>query len=265
MHKSLLCSALVALTLASPAVAAEGGVAPICTDRPAKANAVCTVPAGKWQLEGSALGWARTKADGAETEVLTLGSSVLKLGLSDRADLQIGFTPYVRVETRAGEIKSTASGAGDLSVRYKHRLTAADAPVQLAAIPFVKLPTADGGIGNGKVEGGLATSISAALGDATLSFGPELDLLADGDRDGRHVQLVNLINVAGPVAPGFTLAGELWTATNFDPAGTATQVSADAAVAYLVNERLQLDAGANLGLTKDTPDAEMYLGMSWRF
>jgi hypothetical protein len=73
MHKSLLCSALAALTLASPAVAAEEGAAPICTDRPAKANAVCTVPAGKWQLESSVLGWARTEADGAETEVLTLG------------------------------------------------------------------------------------------------------------------------------------------------------------------------------------------------
>jgi hypothetical protein len=57
----------------------------------------------------------------------------------------------------------------------------------------------------------------------------------------------------------------LWTATNFDPADTVTQASADAALAYLVNNGLQLDAGANLGLNRNTPDIELYAGFSVRF
>ena len=73
-------------------------------------------------------------------------------------------------------------------------------------IPFVKLPTADGDIGNGKVEGGLAVPISIATGGpVTVVLGPELDLLADADGDGHHPALVNLVNVAGPIAPGLTL------------------------------------------------------------
>jgi hypothetical protein len=137
--------------------------------------------------------------------------------------------------------------------------------VQLALIPFVKLPTAKRGIGNRKVEGGLAVPVSFGLGGITATLGPEADLLADGDGGGRHVALVNLINLSGTVAPRLTLAGELWSNVNFDPAGTVKQASADAALAYAVNDRLQLDTGVNLGLTRDTADVELYAGISVRF
>jgi hypothetical protein len=266
MRLAVILGAVAALVIASPAPAQVPEENPICTDRPTKANAICTVPVGKWQLESSAAGWSRIATDGVETEVLTLGSSVLKFGLSERSDLQLGFTPFVRSETRAGGIKHTSSGVGDVTVRYKRRLTADDVPVQLGLIPFVKLPTADRDIGNGKVEGGLAVPVSIAAGGAvTVVLGPELDLLADTDGGGYHVALVNLVNVSGPLAPGLTLVGELWTMTNFDPADTVTLASADAAIAYAASPALQLDIGANLGLTGPTADVELYLGASFRF
>ena len=222
-------AAAALLAVPTGALAQEAEEAPICTDRPTKGNGVCTVPVGKWQLESSAIGWSRTEAEGSETKVLTLGSLVLKLGLSERSDLQVGNTPYVHAETRAGSTRSTASGVGDLTVRYKHRLTNDGAPVQVATIPFVKLPTADSDVGNGKIEGGLAVPISIATGSpVTIMLGPELDVLADGDGDGHHAALVNLVNVSGPIAEGLTLYGELWTQTNFDPADTVTFASAAA-------------------------------------
>lgn len=266
MRMRMICGALAAIALPVPAAAAETEETPICTDRPTKANTVCTVPVGKWQLESSAASWSRTVADGVETKQTTLGSSVVKLGLSDRSDVQVGFTPYAHAETRAGGIKSEVSGVGDLTVRYKHRLTADDAPVQIAAIPFVKLPTADGDIGNGKVEGGLAVPIAIPTGGAvTVVLGPELDMLADADGDGHHPALINLLNVSGPIAPRLTLAGEIWTMTNFDPDDIATLASADAALAWLVSDRIQLDLGANLGLSRNTADVELYAGASVRF
>lgn len=265
MRKRIVWGALAAIVIPLPAVAAETGETPICTDRPTKANAVCTVPVGKWQLESSAASWSRTKAGGVETVVTTLGSSVLKFGVSGRSDLQVGMAPYVRVETEVGGVKARHSGVGDLTVRYKHRLTADDAPVQVAAIPFAKLPTADSDIGNGKVEGGLAVPISIAAGGVTVVLGPELDMLADADGGGHHPALVNLVNIAGPIAPGLTLVGEIWTTTNFDSAGDVTQASADAALAWLVSSRAQLDLGANFGLNRNTADLELYAGTSVRF
>jgi hypothetical protein len=267
LNLSLFRLAAAVLLLGSPvaALAQQAEEAPICTDRPTKANAVCTVPVGKWQLESSVAGWGRIEDGGTRADVWTIGSSFLKLGLTDRSDLQIGITPYVRVKTKVDGNKSSVSGFGDITVRYKHRLTDEGAKVQVAAIPFVKLPTAGGDIGNGKVEGGLALPVSMAVGKATMTFGPEADLLADADGNGRHIAVVNLVNLAGPVAPGLTLIGELWTATNFDPADTVTLASADAAVAYAVNNNLQLDLGTNIGLNRHTPDVELYAGISVRF
>ena len=235
--------------------------APICTDRPAKGNAVCTVPDGHFQLEGSAAQWSRATSGGSTAKALSLGSSVIKYGVSEKSDLQVGFAPYVRVE--AGDAAS--SGVGDVTVRYKQRLTGDNASVQLALIPFVKLPTAKRGIGNRKLEGGLAVPVSIGLGGITATLGPEVDMLADGDGDGRHVALVNLVNLSGTVAPRLTLACELWSNVNFDPAGTVKQASADAALAYAVSDRLQLDGGVNLGLTRNTADLELYAGISVRF
>ena len=257
---------LAPLLAALPAAGAPAESSPICTDRPAKANAICTVPAGKLQFEASVWGWSLTRSGDTRTELATAASSFLKLGLSRRSDFQIGFTPYVRVAVKQNGKREVLAGSGDMLLRYKHRLTHEGARFEAGVIPFVKLPTAAKGLGNNELEGGLAVPISFALpGSATMTLGPEMDLLADADGDGHHLALVNLVNVSAPVAPKLTLATEIWTNFNFEPAETVRQASADAALAWAVSSRVQLDAGANFGLTRATPDVELYLGASVRF
>ena len=97
-----------------------------------------------------------------------------------------------------------------------------------------------------------------------MTLGPEADLLTDSDGRGRHLAIVNLVNVAAPIAPRLSLIGEVWTNLNFDPAGTVKQASADAAVAYLASNLLQFDAGASVGLTPQTATIELYAGISVR-
>ena len=253
---------ILALSLAGAAKAQEG---PICTDRPTKANAPCTVPPGRVQVETSILGWTLVEAGGNRAEVLTIGSSVAKLGLTDRSDLQIGFTPFARSTNSAGTPRRV-SGVGDVVVRYKHRLTGSDASLSVAVIPYVKLPAASAGLGNDKVEGGVAVPIAFALtGPVTMTLGPEVDVLADADGSGRHLAVVNLINMSLPIAPRWVVAGELWTNLNFDPARTIRQASLDGAIVYAASPSLQFDAGANMGLTSATPDVELYAGLSFRF
>jgi hypothetical protein len=245
--------------------AAHAADAPICADRPGKANAVCTVPAGALQVETAAVDWSLTGAAGTRAELLTVGASYVKLGVSGGSDLEIGLTPYAAVTTRGGT-GGRVSGIGDVVLRYKQRLTAADARVQVAWIPFVKLPTAAHGVGNGAVEGGVAVPLSFTLsGQVTMTLGPELDILADSARNGRHLALVNLVNVSAPVAPRVTLSGELWSNVNFEAGKTIKQASADAALAYALSNRVQIDVGANFGLTSATADVEAYAGLSVRF
>ena len=46
------------------------------------------------------------------------------------------------------------------------------------------------------------------------------------------------------------LSAELWGGWDWDPSGTTREASADGAVAYLLSNDLQLDAGANFGLNR---------------
>jgi hypothetical protein len=257
----------LAFAAAAPAIAqSPAATAPICTDRPTKSNAACTVPRGRFQLETDLLNWTRTEAGGARTDVLLYTSPTLKYGLDERSDLELNLAPLVEVRTRAGGLRSSRTGVGDLTVRYKRRLTGPGASTQVAVIPFVKAPTARRGIGNGEWEGGVILPFNVTLGSATLTLVPELDLLADSDDAGdRHLQFQGVVNLAFPIASKTIVAVELWTAQNWDPVATVRQYSADAAVSYLLHDDLQLDVGGNLGLSRSTPDLQLYLGLSTRF
>lgn len=267
MRALCYAAATFALLGATPVVAQQAPApAPICTDRPTKSNAACTVPRGTVQLETDLFNFTRLDGGAARTDVLLYTNPTLKIGLSDSSDIQLNVAPVVEVRTRVAGATSSHTGVGDLTVRFKQRLTPADASTQMAVIPFVKVPTAERGIGNREWEGGLIVPINIALGRATLTLVPELDLLTDsGDPDDRHLQFQGVVNLAFPVAPRTTLAVELWTAQNWDPSGTIRQYSTDAAVSYLVNDNLQLDVGGNFGLNDATPDAQLYVGLSTRF
>ncbi len=263
MRKTIIT--LLALLGSSAAWAQEA--TPLCTDRPTKATSPCTVPAGAVQIESDIAAYTIDRTLGVETQVFAPINPTIKLGLGERTDLQVSILPYARIDVTApGGARSEVSGNGDLYVRLKHRFTDADANWQVAAVPFVKAPVAATGLGNDRWEGGLVMSFQRPVGDGwTLTLAPEIDALADADGSGHHVQLAGALNLGRSLSPTLTAYAELWTAQNFDPAGTVRQYSADVALAWAVRPNLQLDAGANFGLNRATPDAQLYLGISTRF
>lgn len=244
--------------------AAEPG--PICTDRPTKSNAACTVPEGKVQIEADLFSWSRIGSGAARTDVLVYSNPTLKYGLGPNSDIQLNFAPLVEVRSRAGGQTVSQTGSGDLTLRFKQRLTGPEALAQIAVIPFVKAPTARIGIGNGEWEGGVILPVQVPLGAATLTLVPQANLIAGAlAPEDRHLEFQGVVNLAYPVAPRTTMAVELWTSQNWDPTGTVRQYSADAAVSYLLNDALQLDIGGNFGLNQATPDVQLYAGISARF
>lgn len=265
--KFVIAAVLLAGT-AAPALAqtVATGEPALCTDRPTKANAVCTVPTGKFQLETDAVNWTRNRDGGTRTDVIAYTNPYVKLGLGPDTDIEANVAPYVEVRNRTAGVTDTIGGVGDLTLRLKQRLTDPSGKLQVGIVPFVKIPTAKRGIGNRRVEGGLAVPVQLSMPDGfTLTFGPETDLLLDGDGSGRHVQAVGIVNLGRSITPKLTLYGEFFTAQNFDPAGTVRQYSLDAAAAYLVSPKWQLDVGGNFGLNRTTPDMQLYVGVSTRF
>lgn len=259
---------IIALVLLASSSAAFADEQPICATRPGKSTAPCTTPAGHWQVETGLAEWSLQKPGGGERDTsLTIGETVVKYGLTDRSDIEIDVTPYERMTSRLGDARQSASGFGDVFVSYKQALTSGDAPVQFTLLPYVKIPTAKSSIGNGMWEAGLLVPIAFAIGKSPFSINltPELDWVADADGRGHHAAMQQVASLGWQVNKMLSLSAEIWGQWDWDPAGTTEQYSADGSVAYLVNNDVQLDAGANFGLNRNTPDVELYTGVSVRF
>ena len=253
--------------LLATGTAAAAAEQPICTDRPSKSTGECTVPKGGWQVETGLIDWSRTESGGVRVDAVSWGSSLIKYGLSDNVDFELGITPLQTLDVDAGNSHVTHSSFGDTQLRIKYRLTAPDAPLLVALDPFVKLPTANRHLGNRKVEGGIVVATSAVLGKSglTLSLDPELDLNANADGNGHHLATQQVFNIGIAAGDKISLSTEVWAKWDWDPAGTNKQVSWDIAGAYQPTKRLQFDAGASFGLNSQTPDVETYAGVSARF
>lgn len=239
------------LAMSSAALAADDD-APICADRPGKATPTCTVPKGMVQVETGLVDWTHDELD--------IGQTALKAGITDWLHLELDLPAYV-------DVRHGPSGLGDSAIALKYRLTSGSAPVQFAIRPFVKIPTARRSLGNGKVEGGIAFLADSNFAGSQVGWdvAPELDLVADADGSGYHLAMVQTASVGVPLSSRITLSGELWGAWDFDPAGTVRQYSIDGAVAYLLGKDVQVDAGVNFGLNRNTPGVEIYTGIAFRF
>jgi len=258
--RGTLISVAMLLACASSAAAAEQ---PICPDRPSKSTGACTVPAGRFQVETGLVDWSHDRSAGETADFTTIGSSQLKYGVSERADVELGVIP-LEILRAPGERKT---GFGDMLLRVKYRLTGEDAAFEAALDPFVKLPTANHRLGNGRLEAGLGLAVSAPLGRTglTVATDPEIDWVADEDGQGRHGAMVQVLNIGASLSDQVGVSAELWGQWDWGPGGTVRQASADGAITYLLNKDVQLDAGANFGLNRQSPDIELYAGISKRF
>jgi hypothetical protein len=159
----------------------------------------------------------------------------------------------------------TINGIGDLFLRVKYDAIP-QGDVQLGFIPYVKLPTARDGIGNGAVEAGVAVPVNVTLSEAwSLGFSPEFDALKDANGNGRHFNSSQTVEVGYALPGDVTLNAELWGDWNDDPSGAPAQYSLDFAATKLLTKALQIDGGVNFGLNRATPDVQLYAGLATKF
>ncbi len=265
---------------ASPTVADKGGYslfdpAPdaalrtFSPDRPTKSNGPLTVDAGRFQYETDLVSYLHSNVGGISTRTYVALDPTLKIGLTRRVDLELQFNGYTSMRVSdpgGGSTLSRADGAGDLVVRSKVNLFGNDGgAVAMALIPYVKLPTAARTLGNNQVEGGLVVPVSLTLpAGFALTVMPEIDLLRNNNDSGKHVNFTGVVNLGYTINKQWTVFGELYAAVGAD-AHTPPVYTADAAVAYLLTETIQLDAGVNVGLNRNAPNLQLYTGISQRF
>lgn len=236
------------------------------TDRPPKANSPYTVDAGHFQYETDLVVFGYGDAGGRRTEDWTVLDPTLKLGLTNTIDAELQFTPYQSAWTRASGATSRASGWGDTYFRLKFNLLGDDhGDIAVALLPYVKLPTAHAGLGDGAVEGGLILPVSfAAPGGFTIVVMPEADDLRNAANNGSHAALDFLINVSHPLNKKWTFYTEVFTTQSAQRSDKPTY-TLDEALTYALTPNLQLDFGGNFGLNVAPPQLQPYVGLSQRF
>jgi hypothetical protein len=238
---------------------------PICPDRPGRGTSACTLEAGRGQIELGLFDDSFQHRSGVTTDTGNAGSVLAKWGVSERMDVEAGMALYQEQRVHDTTGTTTLGGIGDLFLHAKVNPLTSDGPFALVLDPFLKLPTASGGLGNGAVEGGLVLPMSYDLGSSwSLAMTPEADIQRNGSGGGYHANLVDVVGL-GRSFGAFTLGVEVWGSQNLDPAGTISQYSFDLDAAWLANNDTQLDGGINLGLNRATPDLEFYVGISRRF
>jgi hypothetical protein len=238
------------------------------TDRPTKANVPYTVDAGHFQYETDLVNFTHQVIGSVHTNTILAPNPTFKVGVTNNADVEVN-VPFAGIHTFGSSTgpSSTLWGIGDTFLRAKVNLWGNDSGSSAAAlIPFVKAPSAPIGIGNGAVEEGLIAPLALSLpNDFTLLLVPEIDAFKNSVDNGRHGNFIFDVNLSREVIKNVTTYVELWSDYNDDPVVKTTQVSFDTALAWVIFPNVQLDVGANFGLTTATPAVQVYTGLSQRF
>lgn len=255
---------LLAAMISTPASAAEG--ADFCSDRPGLSTGSCTAAPGTFQLETSLVEWSTSRADGIRLDEWAIGSTRLRYGIGEATDLHLALAPLVLTREHGPGGTDTQSGAGDVSLAVKHRLTPDSAAIAVAVMPFVKVPTASKAIGNGRWEGGILVPIDAGLsGPWSLTLTPEVDWNADAEGDGRHARLAIAATLGVELGPRWAASIDGMVGRERDGGETIREAAASVSVAFLARPAMQLDVQADVGLARDTPDARLTTGIAFRF
>ena len=265
----LALAAALFLLVATPTLAED--LKPLCPDRPGLGTAPCTVDKGHLQLEVDAIDDTIELGAGQRVQTWANLAPALKYGLTDRVELQVSLSPYVVVRTRdsVSGLTSEAHGFGDVTLWTKVNMDRSDdAKISWAIQPFLKLPTAADRIGNGAVEGGVVVPVQIQLNDDwSLAFTSEADILKDATGNGRHLAVSEVVGLGRDFGKGLSGSAELQAVYEDDPDGAIRQYFFALSGAWQPSSdnNLQWDGGVNIGLNSQSPDVQVYAGITRRF
>ena len=238
----------------------KGQLRTLAADRPDATESPQTVDAGHAQLEMDVAAYLRDRS-GADVEGVALGTANIKLGLTHNVDLQLVLEPYSRVRERAGGVTTTTKGFGDITLRVKVNLWGNDGDrrTAFAVMPFVVFPTSEG---KDDVEGGVILTMGVDLPQGWgLGIQLELDVVRNGatDVDISHTIVLGH-DIVGALA-GFVEIFSLFPGeSGADWVGTF-----NVGLTYALNDDVQLDVGAFIGLSNAADDFVIFCGFTWRF
>lgn len=117
---------------------------------------------------------------------LGAGSTLVSKGLTSNWDIQVGFNFFITQKIESRSFTDRNTGIGDAYFRTKWRFYEdEESNTSVAVIPYFKVPTNSGGVGNDSVEGGVIVPWESELvGGFSLRTMAKLDVLRNQDDTG---------------------------------------------------------------------------------
>ena len=243
-------------------------LAPPCFDRPGLGTPDCTIGSGRWALELGIADWTRDAAGPMRSDALVIGDTLLRYGVSEHGEVQIGWTAFGResIRDRAAHTRESSSGVGDVTLAYRHQIRDSDAGgIGFAVMPYVQLPTGGQKMGAGDWGAGFLIPASVDLGGPSLALTAQVDAVPDGDRKGRHLGYGAVLGLGFDVSDSLSFSPEIALYRDRDPEEHTTQATAGLSLAYAPGWYHQWDIGTNIGLNHATADVQVYFGYARRF
>lgn len=254
LHAAL--AAMLALASA-PAIAQTSEPAgPPSFDRPGISFSTDTLPRGAFAWEQGLPDFVRDDDGGSRSRLYSANTN-LRLGLSDRVELQLATSAYNRLRERDGDGRRSRHGAGDTGLAIKLALPAAHEAFSWAVLGAVTAASGDRDFSNGatqytlgttlgydfneRVAGALYVNLDRSDGRDTWTWSPSLSF-ALSDRIGAYFE-AGMSKADGESATSVAGGGVTWMAT----------------------PRVQLDASFDLGLDRRSPDLQGGVGASFYF
>lgn len=239
-----------------------------CPDRPGIGNPTCTMEVGATSVEVGLADWSRDSMGAADrTTDLSLGDILVRRGVADRGEVQLGWTSFGRHFERDSVGTRSQSGIGDIFVAFRRNMMNPDGSgTSLAVMVQGTIPTGGAAIGAGDWSAGLEVPMSFELNDH-LSFAlmPSVEAAVDEDRSGRHLAYANVIGLTDNMSDHLSATLEYQVERDRDPSGHQTFHVAGLSMGLQPDDDLQFDIGVNAGLNHAATDVEIYAGISRRF
>lgn len=247
----------------------------LTTDRPDQTESPFTVDAGRVQVETNLFGYTRSRpdAEGAVIDSYEFGTTNVRVGLTNSAEINFVWPPYGVVRTRPGDGGAVTrdKGVGGLDIRAKYNFWGNDnfekpGDTALGLLPYVTFPTDRGnGISPETVSGGVIVPFAVKLTDKfSLGLNGGLDIVRADDSTHYHPEYLASASLSygwtEQLSSYYEIAGRFSTR---DPRGETVIVATG--LAYQLTKNLQFDAGINVGVTEAADRLNPFVGISARF
>lgn len=248
---------LLAMLCVAPAAAQNRS---FCADRPSRGTPACTLAAGEAIIEVTAVSFDISYDPIARNETLTVGDTLLRFGIDEATEVQLGIAALVDATTRdrvTGAIDSS-SAIGDSYLAVRRGVSEG-----VAVEVFVTLPTGKGASGAGDWGTGLLLPIDVAAPDGfTFSLTPEIHAAVNASGVGRHLTVGAVAGFSHALSDGVAAGFEFAAFHDDDPDGAAFIGDVTGSLAWQAAERLQANAEVNFGVAHGEPRASAFFGFA---